>query len=225
MYPSTRTYINSCSHSSIRVTIRGNFPFHAQIPIREFQLSTKSRTGKRDLSGMLNDGMNSLARFAPPRIDMTVFSLISWKNRMYTAAFSDFFSQAVIDYMLGHRGLSVFSEFTLNLRSTDPRELFRLSKIRAIAIETCTALVVMDGEEVKAGWTLFSPVQLNVKLDNVFEEKVLLLVNFFCTLKAVCAAYDSFVDRPGLVHCRVLTFPSYLIVLEPLTRHFYLSEL
>ena len=98
---------------------------------------------------------------------------------MYSATFTDYFSQAVIDFTLGHRTLSVFSEFMSNMTSTDPRELFRLSKVRAIAIEMCAALVVPEGEgEVKAGWTVFSPVRLGVKVSAMFEEKVLLVVSF-----------------------------------------------
>ncbi|KAI0256643.1 SacI homology domain-containing protein [Lactifluus subvellereus] len=115
-----------------------------------------TRTGKRDLGGLLNDGINSLAR-------------------MYTSTFSDWFCQAVIDYMLGFRTLSVFSEFLLKLQSTDPRELIRLSNIRAEAIATCVSRVLEDGERLLAGWTLFSPTALNTRLGE-FEEKVLLLV-------------------------------------------------
>ncbi|KAI0273575.1 SacI homology domain-containing protein [Gloeopeniophorella convolvens] len=115
-----------------------------------------TRTGKRDLGGLLNDGMNSLAR-------------------MYTSTFSDWFCQAVIDYMLGFRTLSVFSEFLLKLQSTDPRELIRLSKIRTEAIATCVSRVLEDGERLLSGWTLFSPTELNTKLGDKFEEKVLLL--------------------------------------------------
>lgn len=98
---------------------------------------------------------------------------------MYTANITDYFAQAVIDYSLGHRSLSVFAEFMLNMSATDPRELFRLSKIRAIAIETCSKLVVLEGEEndVRAGWTLFSPTKVNVRVSDMFEEKVLLLVS------------------------------------------------
>lgn len=154
-----------------------------------------TRTGKRDITGMLNDGMNSLAR-------------------MYTATFSDYFSQAVIDFSLGHRTLSVFSEFMLNLSSTDPRELFRLSKVRAIAIETCAALVVLPGEAddwgeggagVK-GWTVMSPVRLGERVGDVFEEKVILLVS---------AAY--FVWSRGLMtefrlYCSKTTVALYIVV-------------
>ncbi|KAI0005981.1 SacI homology domain-containing protein [Russula compacta] len=115
-----------------------------------------TRTGKRDLGGLLNDGINSLAR-------------------MYTSTFSDWFCQVVIDYMLGFRTLSVFSEFLLKLQSTDPRELIRLSNIRAEAIATCVSRVLEEGETLFSGWTLFSPTALNTKLGEKFEEKVLLL--------------------------------------------------
>ncbi|KAJ7063419.1 SacI homology domain-containing protein [Mycena amicta] len=115
-----------------------------------------TRTGKRDLGGMLNDGVNSLAR-------------------MYTSTFSDWFSQAVIDFMLGNRTLSVFSEFLLKLQSSDPRDLIRLSKIRAEAIATSVARVLGEGERLLSGWTLFAPDELNAKIGDKFEEKVLLL--------------------------------------------------
>lgn len=115
-----------------------------------------TRTGKRDLGGLLNDGINSLAR-------------------MYTSTFSDWFCQAVIDYMLGFRTLSVFSEFLLKLQSSDPRELVRLLNIRVEAIATCVSRVLEEGEKLLSGWTLFSPGALNTKLGDKFEEKVLLL--------------------------------------------------
>lgn len=115
-----------------------------------------TRTGKRDLSGLLNDGVNSLAR-------------------MYTSTFSDWFNQAVIDFMLGNRTLSVFSEFLLKLQSTDPRDLIRLSKIRAEAIATSVSRVLAEDERLLSGWTLFSPEELNSKIRDKFEEKILLL--------------------------------------------------
>lgn len=98
---------------------------------------------------------------------------------MYTSTFSDWFCQAVIDFMLGYRSLSVFSEFLLKLQSTDPRELIRLSNIRAEAIATAVSRVLDEGERLLSGWTLFSPVELNKKLAEKFEEKILLLVRVF----------------------------------------------
>ncbi|KAF8660603.1 hypothetical protein AX16_001582 [Volvariella volvacea WC 439] len=117
-----------------------------------------TRTGKRDLSGLLNDGMNSLAR-------------------MYTATFSDWFCQAVIDFLLGNRNLSVFSEFLNKLQSSDPRDLIRLSKIRAEAIATSVSRVLVEGESLLHGWTLFAPEEFNARIGDKFEEKVLLLTS------------------------------------------------
>jgi len=115
-----------------------------------------TRTGKRDLGGLLNDGVNSLAR-------------------MYSSTFSDWFCQAVIDFMLGNRTLSVFSEFLLKLQSSDPRDLIRLSKIRAEAIATAVDRVLVEGERWLSGWTLFAPEELNTTIGEKFEEKVMLL--------------------------------------------------
>jgi len=79
--------------------------------------------------------------------------------------------------MLGYRGTSVFAEFLLKLSTSDPRDMFRLSKIRAAAIESATEIVVLDGEEYKFGWTMLSPVDFNVKISDKFEEKILLVVS------------------------------------------------
>ena len=122
-----------------------------------------TRTGKRDLGGMLNDGMNSLAR-------------------MYASTFSDWFCQAVIDYMLGYRTLAVFGEFLNKLASTDPRELIRLGRIRAEAVATSVARVLPEGEGLLNGWTLLAPAELNTKTGEKWEEKVLLVVSSICRL-------------------------------------------
>jgi hypothetical protein len=75
------------------------------------------RRGKRDLQGMLHDGISSL-------------------SRMFYGAVSDFFAQAVISFMLGHRNLAVFSEFLEALKSTDASSLVQMSRVRAAAGES-----------------------------------------------------------------------------------------
>ena len=99
-------------------------------------------------------------------------------SRMYTSTFADWFGQAVIDFMLGNRTISVFSEFLLRLQSSDPRDLIRISKIRAEAIADCVSRVLSEGERLLSGWTLFAPSEMNVKVYEKFEEKVLLLVRY-----------------------------------------------
>lgn len=132
---------------------------------------------------MLNDGVNSLARQAYLiSVDIQSNEIIS---RMYTATFSDWFCQAVIDFVLGNRTLSVFSEFLLKLQSTDPRDLIRLSKIRAEAIATSVSRVLDEGERLLSGWTLFAPEQLNTRIGDKFEEKVLLLVRIVRSISGI----------------------------------------
>ncbi len=106
---------------------------------------------------------------------------------MYSSTFADWFSQAVIDYILGNRTTSVFSEFLNKLQSTDPRELIRISKIRADAVATCVSRVLPEGERLLSGWTLFAPEELNAKMGDKFEEKVLLLVRSFAASLVACA--------------------------------------
>lgn len=98
---------------------------------------------------------------------------------MYTSTFGDWFNQAVIDFTLGNRTITVFHEFLLKLQSTDPSDLIRISKIRAEAIATSVARVLEEGEALLSGWTLFAPAELNTKVGPQFEEKVLLLVSSY----------------------------------------------
>ena len=69
--------------------------------------------------------------------------------------------------------LSVFSEFLLKLSSTNPCELIWIIKIWADAIETCSLQVLSEGQKQIRGWTLFPLVDLNTRLNDKFEEKVL----------------------------------------------------
>lgn len=120
---------------------------------------------------------------------------------MYSSTFADWFSQAVIDFMLGNRTTSVFSEFLLKLQSTDPRDLIRITKIRADAIATCVSRVLPEGERLLSGWTLFAPEELNVKVGDKFEEKVLLLVRTFPPWMDIIV--DAITERQSIVHrCR-----------------------
>lgn len=96
---------------------------------------------------------------------------------MYSSTFSDWFSQAVIDFILGYRTLSVFSEFLSKLQSTDPRDRIRIDKIRAEAIAEAVSRVLSEGERLLSGWTLLAPAELNTRISYKLEEKILLLVS------------------------------------------------
>lgn len=125
--------------------------------------------------------------------------------RMYTSTFSDWFSQAVIDFMLGNRSMSVFSEFLLKLKSTDPRDLIRLSKIRAEAIATSVSRVLPESEQLLSGWTLFSPEDLNTRIGIKFEEKVLLLVGTDNISTQTAYLLENLVGQ-SIVHCSKCIF-------------------
>lgn len=56
-----------------------------------------TRTGKRNLLGSINDARNSLAR-------------------LVAGATTDFFTQSVLDFVHGQRGLGVFAEFLERLQ-------------------------------------------------------------------------------------------------------------
>ncbi|ODN90157.1 inositol polyphosphate-5-phosphatase F [Cryptococcus wingfieldii CBS 7118] len=122
------------------------------------------RTGKRDFSGMLHDGVSSL-------------------SRMFYGAISDFFAQAVISFLLGHRNLAVFSEFLETLTSEDAASVIKLDRLRNVAIETCSARVLSEGEDKIGGWILLSPEAKSTKISSATEEKILIL-----TQKAIYVA-------------------------------------
>lgn len=134
-------------------------------------------------------------------------------GRMYSSTFADWFSQAVIDFMLGYRTLSVFSEFLVKLQATDPRDLIHISKIRADAIATCVSRLLTDGERLLSGWTLFAPMEMNTKIGDKFEEKVLLLVRIANCLLFYKQTLKGRVECKRFVyHCKKFTHQRYPVV-------------
>ena len=105
---------------------------------------------------------------------------------MYSSTFGDWFNQAVIDFILGYRTLSVFSEFLAKLQSTDPRDRIKMDRIRTEAIADSVSLILEEGEPLLSGWTLLSPSELNTRIGRRLEEKVLLLVSPESTPRRWC---------------------------------------
>ncbi|KAI9291423.1 hypothetical protein K502DRAFT_296956, partial [Neoconidiobolus thromboides FSU 785] len=115
-----------------------------------------TRTGKRNLQGLMNDATNSLSRF-------------------YLNAFKDFFTQAVLDYLQGHHRLEKFREVAETHIATEPGLEERLKKIRVNAVEVSASIILMDNETKLAGWTLLSPLKLNRVFHLKLEEKIIIL--------------------------------------------------
>jgi len=120
---------------------------------------------------MINDATNSIAR-------------------MYQNTVSDFFKQAMIDYVLGVN-LNSFVEFSDRVASSDPGEILRLALIRSLAIETTSEQVLADGERKLNGWTLLSPTQPNRIQSTLYEEKVLILTD----LAIYCCSYEYHLQK------------------------------
>ncbi|KAI9849158.1 MAG: hypothetical protein M1837_005388 [Sclerophora amabilis] len=114
-----------------------------------------TRTRKRDYRGALNDFGLTLSRY-------------------FNNIVNDYFSQAVIDYLLGNVNMQVFEEFEANMMSADPA--ISMDKVRQNAIDTSTKIVVADqSEDLIGGWTLLSPHSENTLRSFPFIENILLL--------------------------------------------------
>jgi hypothetical protein len=90
--------------------------------------------------------------------------------------FNDYFSQAVIDVLLGNVSAKIFEDFETNMMSVDPG--ISIEKIREQAIETCRKIVIQaPDEDLINAWPVLSPAQPNTLRTLPFEESVLLLTD------------------------------------------------
>ena len=97
-------------------------------------------------------------------------------TRYYNNMFNDYFSQAVIDVLLGNVSAKVFEDFETNMMSSDPG--ISIEKIREQAIETCRKIVIQDADEdLIHAWPVLTPAQPNTLRTLPFEESVLLLTD------------------------------------------------
>ncbi|KAF2672838.1 SacI domain-containing protein [Microthyrium microscopicum] len=128
-----------------------------------------TRTRKRNVSGALTD-----------------FGLTL--NRYYNNIVNDYFTQAVIDFLLGRADENIFIDFEADMKGQD--YAIDLRKVRQNAIETCTTICVEEqggaaGEHLIAGWALRCPRISGTIKSHPFEECVLLLTNralYFCRM-------------------------------------------
>ncbi|KAI7873046.1 SacI homology domain-containing protein [Spinellus fusiger] len=116
-----------------------------------------TRTGKRNITGMMNDASNSLAR-------------------MYFNTVKDFWRQATVDFVLGYHKFEIFRHVPqATLMSAEPGIERRWAKIRSGAVDISSEIVIADDEVKIAGWTLLSPGEVQKLTAKKFEEKVVLL--------------------------------------------------
>lgn len=116
-----------------------------------------TRTRKRDYRGALNDFRLTLTRY-------------------YNNIVNDYFSQTVIDVLLGNVTSRVFDDFVATMMSADPG--ISIDKVREDAIDTCSTIVIQHPEEdLIHGWAMLAPAQTNTLRTLPFEEAILLLTD------------------------------------------------
>ncbi|KAL5115494.1 hypothetical protein ACEQ8H_006635 [Pleosporales sp. CAS-2024a] len=124
-----------------------------------------TRTRKRQITGALTDFGLTLSRY-------------------YNNIVNDYFTQALIDYLLGRATDTIFAEFEADMKSSD--YFIDMRKVRQQAIDRSAGIVIEDGDEdLVHGWTLNVPTAANQVKTATFEEAVLLLTDkalYFCRL-------------------------------------------
>ncbi|KAF2828225.1 hypothetical protein CC86DRAFT_369337 [Ophiobolus disseminans] len=124
-----------------------------------------TRTRKRQITGALTDFGLTLTRY-------------------YNNIVNDYFTQALIDYLLGRATDTIFAEFEADMKSSD--YFIDMRKVRQQAIDRSAGIVIEDhDEDLIHGWTLSVPTSVNQVKTATFEEAVLLLTGkalYFCRL-------------------------------------------
>jgi hypothetical protein len=119
-----------------------------------------TRTRQRNYKGVLTDAVLTL-------------------SRCFYGMVTDFFTQAVIDYLLGNVNEQVFEEFEEELQSTDPA--IKVDSIRTSAIEVAASIVLSSDHEVLyGGWWILTP-QKGTLRKVVLKDCIVLVTN--------CAVY------------------------------------
>ena len=122
-----------------------------------------TRTRKRHITGALTDFSLTLTRY-------------------YNNIVNDYFTQAVIDFLLGRATVQIFEEFEADMNAKD--YAVDLRRVRQNAVETCEKIVIEDqNEDMITAWTLSAPAKSDSLRAEPFEECVLILTQqalYFC---------------------------------------------
>ena len=108
-----------------------------------------TRTRRRNYRGALNDFSLTLTRY-------------------YNNMVNDYFSQAVIDFLIGNTSWRVFEDFESSMMAKDPG--ISIDQARQAAIESCTKQVIQgQDEDLIHGWTMLTPAHENTLRTLPFE--------------------------------------------------------
>ncbi|KAJ2710611.1 hypothetical protein H4R19_003664 [Coemansia spiralis] len=117
-----------------------------------------TRTGKRNIGGILNDATYSVAR-------------------LWNSTFRDYFSQAVIDFLMGsHRADAVFHTL-VDLQSREPGHAQHTVADRAAAIEAAAAAAMDPSEQLHLACIVHPPLALDALKVRPSADAVLLVTD------------------------------------------------
>ncbi|KAJ1662422.1 hypothetical protein EV178_005911 [Coemansia sp. RSA 1646] len=117
-----------------------------------------TRTGKRNIGGVVSDASYSIAR-------------------LWISTFRDYFSQSVLDFIAGNHNAEAVYRTLIELRSNEPDHAIQLTRARGAAIESSVAIVVNDGEIIQIACIVQSPILLNTIRAREEDDAVLILTN------------------------------------------------
>ncbi|KAJ2612895.1 hypothetical protein H4S08_002485 [Coemansia sp. RSA 1365] len=117
-----------------------------------------TRTGRRNFGGVVNDATYSLAR-------------------LWIGTFRDYFSQSVLDFVMGGNNVSDVFRALVDLRSREPDHVLQMVQMRQAAVETSVAMAVNDGELVQLACIVHSPMAHNTTKLRDIADSVLVVTD------------------------------------------------
>ncbi|KAJ1735903.1 hypothetical protein LPJ61_000276 [Coemansia biformis] len=115
-----------------------------------------TRTGKRNLGGILNDATYSVAR-------------------LWNSAFRDYFSQSIIDFLMGSHQVGDVFHALVDLQSREPGHAREMVSQREEAVRAAVAEAVSTGEQVHIACIVQPPLALDTPKVHAAANAVLLV--------------------------------------------------
>ena len=130
-----------------------------------------TRTGKRELRGILNDARNAIRRY-------------------YTNTVRDFFGQLVIDHLLGVVDNRAVERFEASLHFEEMEAIVAKQQLQQHALEISLRILLGDDNDSLGAWTLLSPSNKTDLLSELRERQVILTES-----KVYVCEFDYDLDR------------------------------
>ncbi|KAJ2820151.1 hypothetical protein IWW50_005174 [Coemansia erecta] len=153
-----------------------------------------TRTGRRNIGGIVNDATYSLAR-------------------LWISTFRDYFSQAVLDFLVGHHAAAAVFRTLVDLRSREPDHARQLACAREAAVRASVAIAVRDGERVQIACIVQTPSVLDsLKLSSSAADSVLVLTDAAIYVCCYCERREKVSEflRVALAELAAVQYGAYV---------------